>query len=107
MGLICSASDLDIDKQLTWYKIDTYEEDQVYNSDMDQVNPNSRIGEKKYPKMRAQLYISKVEVADSGIYYCKIGDIWGPGTALQVISKCAFMIMLFRTGLYTIFIIYI
>lgn len=41
----------------------------------------------KSEKTNASILIKKVEVEDSGIYFCKLNDTLGPGTALQVSSR--------------------
>lgn len=88
VGFTCSASfQEDQEAPLTWYKIEKYEEDKVYDYQMHQVE-NDRVS--KYSgNMKGQLFIKDVEVKDSGIYYCKVNHTWGPGTELQVFSKCA------------------
>lgn len=84
----CSASDPTLGEAvMTWHKIEKYEEDKVYNGQMHQVE-NDRAS-KLSGKMRGYLKIIDVQVKDSGIYYCKMNQTWGPGTQLQVFSKCA------------------
>lgn len=35
----------------------------------------------------ASLTIHDLQLEDKGVYYCKINDVWGAGTELQVFSK--------------------
>ncbi|XP_058649174.1 B-cell antigen receptor complex-associated protein beta chain isoform X2 [Onychostoma macrolepis] len=39
----------------------------------------------------ASLLISHVETEDSGTYFCKLNSTFGPGTELQVFSRCQFV----------------
>ncbi|XP_060794786.1 B-cell antigen receptor complex-associated protein beta chain isoform X2 [Neoarius graeffei] len=79
----CSASDPTLGEAvMTWHKIEKYEEDKVYNGQMHQIE-NDRAS-KLSGQMRGHLRIINVQVKDSGIYYCKMNQTWGPGTQLQV-----------------------
>ncbi|KAI5103003.1 B-cell antigen receptor complex-associated protein beta chain, partial [Silurus meridionalis] len=84
VGFTCSASDLTLEKStVKWYKIKKYEEDKLY-SGLNNTFQDPRVKENT-GKMQWQLVFNMVEVKDSGIYYCKINDQWGPGSELQVI----------------------
>lgn len=43
-------------------------------------------------KRNASITIRKVEIEDSGNYFCKLNNTHGPGTALQVSSRCWFVV---------------
>lgn len=87
VGFTCFASDLTLAAVVKWYKIEKYEEDKVYGGQMHEFK-NSRAAMYS-SQIKGQLFIKDVEVKDSGIYYCRINQTWGPGTELQVFSKRA------------------
>lgn len=35
----------------------------------------------------AYVQIKNLHTGDSGVYFCKINDTWGPGTQIKVVSK--------------------
>ncbi|KAI5609747.1 B-cell antigen receptor complex-associated protein beta chain [Silurus asotus] len=85
VGFFCSASDLTLEKStVKWYKIKKYEEDKLY-SGLNNTFQDPRV-EENTSEMQGRLVFKMVEVKDSGIYYCKINDQWGPGSELQVIK---------------------
>ncbi len=45
----------------------------------------------KSDTINASIIISKVEPEDSGTYFCKLNNTFGPGTELQVFSRCQFV----------------
>ncbi|XP_010783012.1 uncharacterized protein cd79b [Notothenia coriiceps] len=65
-----------------WYRVDEY------NTDVDQNNWIK--AEKKYTFLHSReknhffLVIHDVHLEDSGVYFCKINNTLGPGTAVQV-----------------------
>ncbi|MCJ8738276.1 hypothetical protein PDJAM_G00033890 [Pangasius djambal] len=80
VGFTCSASDLTLRQAVVmWYKVEKYEDDKDHTRPLDNRRASYRSG-----NMKGQLFIKDVEVKDSGIYYCKINQTWGPGTELQV-----------------------
>ncbi len=45
----------------------------------------------KSDTINASIIISNVETEDSGTYFCKLNNTFGPGTELQVLSRCQFV----------------
>ncbi|KAM9462910.1 B-cell antigen receptor complex-associated protein beta chain [Clarias gariepinus] len=86
VGFICLAYDLTLkDADVTWYKIEKYDEEKVTNSQMHKINSSTI--ETSLGEIKDQFILKDVKVSDSGIYYCKIKDILGPGTELQVFRR--------------------
>lgn len=57
-----------------------------------QLNNSKRINIKeKSDKINASIIISKLETEDSGTYFCRLNNTFGPGTELQVFSRCQFV----------------
>lgn len=65
-----------------WYKADEYDAPEKRSKLMTENNKfhysNTTV------KQMAFLQIHKVNINDSGLYFCKINNEWGPGTAVQV-----------------------
>lgn len=92
MGFTCSASDLTLDNVVvTWYMIEKYQVDKVMNGKMNEFK--SKKAQTISGKMKGQLFITNVEVTDSGLYYCKMNQTWGLGTELQVFSTCVYKLL--------------
>lgn len=68
---------------MEWYKIKNYNEG-LHNSEM--IKEGGRISFETGDK-HAMLQIRELRKEDSGLYYCKMKDIWGPGSELHVASK--------------------
>ncbi|KAF5899507.1 B-cell antigen receptor complex-associated protein beta chain, partial [Clarias magur] len=87
VGFTCSSSDLTLQRAVvTWYKTEKYDENKVSNGEMLKISNSSRI-EIHVGEVKSQLLFSNTEVSDSGIYYCKMNDVLGPGTELQVFRR--------------------
>uniref|UniRef100_UPI0037E88E9D B-cell antigen receptor complex-associated protein beta chain n=1 Tax=Semicossyphus pulcher TaxID=241346 RepID=UPI0037E88E9D len=87
VGIYCQASQGQTSGNWQWYWADTH-------------NGSKKLlpGVKKniVPKDRF-LHIVNARTEDSGVYFCKKDDIWGPGTALQVARNISLTEALFRT----------
>lgn len=51
-----------------------------------QAGPRIQIRESNVTQ-RSILVLSDLHIEDSGVYFCKFNNLWGPGTGLQVGSK--------------------
>ncbi|XP_042623111.1 B-cell antigen receptor complex-associated protein beta chain [Cyprinus carpio] len=74
--IYCVTSDPSLTAQVEWYKDPAYK-NQLKNGQ------KIRITEKS-DKMNASITVKKVEIEDSGTYFCKLNKTNGPGTELQV-----------------------
>lgn len=77
--IFCVSSQSSMPARVVWFK-DRADKDTLKNSQRIYIKEKSE-------KTNASILIKKVEVEDSGIYFCKLNDTLGPGTALQVSSK--------------------
>ncbi|KAL7371695.1 hypothetical protein ABVT39_003494 [Epinephelus coioides] len=66
-----------------WYKADKYNVPQKKRSKLTSEN-NKLHYHNATEKSTAILQINKVNINDSGVYFCKMNNEWGPGTAVQV-----------------------
>ncbi|KAM3842590.1 B-cell antigen receptor complex-associated protein beta chain [Diretmus argenteus] len=83
LSISCVPSEQSRDRA-EWYRAPRYDvapEQRTHMVDGDRVNINhtARI-------INASLILRNLTTEDSGVYYCKINNIWGPGTELQVIK---------------------
>lgn len=81
--IYCVTSDPSLTAQVEWYKDPAYK-NQLKNGQ------KIRITEKS-DKMNASITVKKVEIEDSGTYFCKLNKTNGPGTELQVSSRYHFV----------------
>ncbi|XP_049916810.1 uncharacterized protein cd79b isoform X2 [Epinephelus moara] len=65
-----------------WYKADKYDELEKKNK-LTAENNKIRYTNTSVNQM-AILQLHKVNIKDSGVYFCKMNNKWGPGTAVQV-----------------------
>lgn len=64
-----------------WYKATTYD------AITQLIQEKERYEITKINTTSSFLRIFNVKTEDSGVYFCKINEEWGPGTELQVVSK--------------------
>lgn len=82
--IFCVSSQSSMPARVVWFK-DRADKDTLKNSQRIYIKEKSE-------KTNASILIKKVEVEDSGIYFCKLNDTLGPGTALQVSSRWWFVV---------------
>lgn len=69
---------------MQWYKVKKY--DELHKAEM--IMHGGRITITTLDKtVKTLLTITELRVEDGGVYFCKIKDIWGPGSELRVASK--------------------
>ncbi|XP_068439881.1 uncharacterized protein cd79b [Clinocottus analis] len=68
--------------EVEWFRTDRYRED---GRDRRQILEDGRRFEffNTHPNQKF-LVVRDTRIEDSGVYYCKLNDTWGPGTELQV-----------------------
>ncbi|KAK2884527.1 B-cell antigen receptor complex-associated protein beta chain [Channa argus] len=76
VGIYCMSLVGQLTGNVTWYKNKTMEIDGSMAKRITFDDPR-----------RAFLYISDLRIEDSGVYYCKRENDWGPGTKVQVVHK--------------------
>uniref|UniRef100_A0A672RNG6 Ig-like domain-containing protein n=1 Tax=Sinocyclocheilus grahami TaxID=75366 RepID=A0A672RNG6_SINGR len=81
--IYCVPSSLSLPAHVEWFKGQSYK-DQLKNSQKITITEKS-------DKLNASITIKKVEIEDRGTYFCKLNGMLGPGTELQVSSKCHFV----------------
>ncbi|XP_077062289.1 B-cell antigen receptor complex-associated protein beta chain [Siphateles boraxobius] len=74
--MIYCVSSSSLPAHVVWFK-DRTEKDTLKNS-------HRIVIKEKSEQKNAYIVIKQVEMEDSGIYFCKLNDTLGPGTALQV-----------------------
>lgn len=82
--IYCVSSQPSLPANVEWFK------DQ--DSNLLKNQSQKIIIKEKTEQRNASLTIRKVEIEDSGIYYCILNKIHGPGTALEVSSRCWFIV---------------
>lgn len=84
--IYCVASGLNLPAQVQWYKASEYN---VMSTERIPVWDGERVNIwVKTPTRNASIRLWHLGTEDSGVYYCKINGTWGPGTEVQVVSKC-------------------
>lgn len=78
----CLFSKQTLGNSVAWYKADEYGAKQ-----RDKIKTGERIRAVDSVIDGAVLNIVDIRLEDRGVYYCKINNTWGPGTALHVASK--------------------
>lgn len=77
--IYCVSSHSSLPAHVVWFK-DQADKGTLKNSQRIDIKEKSA-------RTNASIVIKKVEIEDSGIYFCKLNDTLGPGTALQVSSR--------------------
>lgn len=83
----CLHSRQNLSATVEWYKVNKYDEDQEKRR---RINPERRrivIYHSNEATLRSILQIFSPRITDTGVYFCKLNDTWGPGTEVQVTSK--------------------
>ncbi|XP_038152905.1 uncharacterized protein cd79b [Cyprinodon tularosa] len=92
VSIYCQSSEQDTAKTAEWYKA------MKYDSPEKEIVESERIRyEKQGSVENAFLFFKELTVEDSGIYYCKINDTWGPGTEVQIIRPVNLISAQYRT----------
>uniref|UniRef100_A0A4W6FTR0 Ig-like domain-containing protein n=1 Tax=Lates calcarifer TaxID=8187 RepID=A0A4W6FTR0_LATCA len=83
-GIHCSINQPFRSQPVTvdWYKADTHMRHNIAEVKGERI----KLQNINYTQ-NASLYIYKTQVEDSGVYFCKFNNTWGPGTQLIVIRK--------------------
>lgn len=81
--IYCVPSNPSLPAHVEWFKDQNYK-DQLKNSQRIKIKEKS-------DTTNSSIIISKVETEDSGTYFCKLNGTLGPGTELQVSSRCQFV----------------
>lgn len=81
--IYCVPSNPTLSIHVKWYKGELYKK-QLKNSHKIKIIEKS-------DKVNASITIKKVEIEDSGTYFCQLNRTLGPGTELQVSSRCHFV----------------
>ncbi|KAM6896962.1 B-cell antigen receptor complex-associated protein beta chain [Xenentodon cancila] len=79
---------------ISWFKVDKYNMEkgnqELQKSDKIHFTDNYRV-------KNSALYILDVRTEDSGVYFCKIKDEWGPGTEVQVFKHANLLLAEYRS----------
>ncbi|XP_039990417.1 B-cell antigen receptor complex-associated protein beta chain [Xiphias gladius] len=77
-----------------WYKAEAYDKEPEKRAEVS----GERIGfHNRSQTENAFLYIKNVQLQDSGVYFCKVNDAWGPGTQLVAVRPVDLPQALYRT----------
>ncbi|XP_041818110.1 B-cell antigen receptor complex-associated protein beta chain [Chelmon rostratus] len=88
----CLFSKQTLGNSVAWYKADEYGAKQ-----RDKIKTGERIRAVDSVIDGAVLNIVDIRLEDRGVYYCKINNTWGPGTALHVAKPYSRSQALYRT----------
>ncbi|XP_029312257.1 B-cell antigen receptor complex-associated protein beta chain isoform X2 [Cottoperca gobio] len=95
VGIYCLCSTKLQPARAEWYKVDKYDVDYQIKS---QIKEGKKfVFHNISQNQNIFLFIRDVRVEDSGVYFCKIGNEWGPGTAVQVARPIDVPQALYRT----------
>ncbi|CAM9293800.1 unnamed protein product [Lampetra planeri] len=75
-AIVCLSSKQHLPAQVQWYKASMYNGERKLLEG--QITRNSSLTQNAF------LYIHNLAEGDSGVYFCKLNNTWGPGTELQV-----------------------
>ncbi|XP_030611528.1 B-cell antigen receptor complex-associated protein beta chain [Archocentrus centrarchus] len=91
--LYCLSSNQQFNSTVTWTKVDNYNDKKVPVVEGDNIKFES-----KHTIKKAFLEISRIQVQDSGIYYCSINTIEGPGTQVNVTRSISSKTAIYRSN---------
>ncbi|XP_076007582.1 B-cell antigen receptor complex-associated protein beta chain [Genypterus blacodes] len=81
--MFCKSSESRLNTETKWYKASKFTgefpKDDKLKTDKRLIISNVNGG------LNSLLFLRGVTREDSGVYYCKINDTWGPGTELQIV----------------------
>ncbi|XP_008296480.1 uncharacterized protein cd79b [Stegastes partitus] len=81
--IYCSVAKQNQKHEVDWYKADEYD---VPHAKRIKVEKQERIAfEDKGMIRNAYLILAKLQTDDSGVYFCRVKDTWGPGTELRAV----------------------
>ncbi|XP_047465326.1 uncharacterized protein cd79b [Mugil cephalus] len=89
--------------QPKWYKVNKYDAEPEDRVELEQ--SRSITFERKFSNSSAHLIMYNAQLEDSGVYFCKIHETWGPGTEVQVARKVDLSLLQYRSKLKDGFII--
>ncbi|XP_018537472.1 B-cell antigen receptor complex-associated protein beta chain [Lates calcarifer] len=95
-GIHCSINQPFRSQPVTvdWYKADTHMRHNIAEVKGERI----KLQNINYTQ-NASLYIYKTQVEDSGVYFCKFNNTWGPGTQLIVIRSIDPLTAQYRTNM--------
>ncbi|KAM7381331.1 hypothetical protein PAMA_012269 [Pampus argenteus] len=92
--IYCQSSKQHLPAKVKWYKADgdDGEKKQIVAGDrIEMYNINQT--------ENSRLVLRDLQIEDSGVYFCRIKDAWGPGTALQVARTIGIAEAQYRTNM--------
>uniref|UniRef100_A0A3P8RVU1 Ig-like domain-containing protein n=1 Tax=Amphiprion percula TaxID=161767 RepID=A0A3P8RVU1_AMPPE len=93
--IYCMASNQGQDSEVNWYRADEYD---VPEAQRKQIKEEGRFQfEGKGMIKNAFLVITDLQNEDSGVYFCKMDDSWGPGTELRAVRPIQHAQALYRS----------
>ncbi|XP_040885105.1 uncharacterized protein cd79b [Toxotes jaculatrix] len=92
VGIYCSIKQ-NQQANVTWYKA------KEYNTEKTEVSGEKFGYRDRNSTTNAFLYIHDVRVDDSGVYFCKINNIMGPGTQLIAVNPVDYSKIQYRTNM--------
>ncbi|XP_028423780.1 uncharacterized protein cd79b isoform X2 [Perca flavescens] len=90
--IYCLFSEEPPHPQVEWYKADKYDSKSKLK-----IMAGEKFSSHSYNKTQNVLTIRHLQINDSGVYFCKLNDKWGPGTAVQVARTFDVTRALYRT----------
>ncbi|XP_039643170.1 uncharacterized protein cd79b isoform X2 [Perca fluviatilis] len=75
-----------------WYKADKYDSEHKIK-----ITAGEKFSFHNRNLTQNILTIHHLQISDTGVYFCKLNDIWGPGTAVQVARSFDVTKALYRT----------
>uniref|UniRef100_A0A8C2ZD44 Ig-like domain-containing protein n=1 Tax=Cyclopterus lumpus TaxID=8103 RepID=A0A8C2ZD44_CYCLU len=80
-GICCRSARKLLPAKVEWFKASRYTEDDPSRSE---IKAGRRFNFFNNDPNQKCLVMHDVRTEDSGVYYCKLNDTWGPGTELRV-----------------------
>lgn len=93
--IYCMSSNQGQESEVKWYKADEYDDKQQHRTRIEK-HERFQFEDKDLIK-NAFLVISGLKKEDSGVYFCRINNTWGPGTELRALRPLQHAEALYRT----------
>ncbi|KAL0984437.1 hypothetical protein UPYG_G00141490 [Umbra pygmaea] len=72
-----------------WYKIPKYDSDRKNRTPLKE-SKNKVLFRNSTEKSNTSITLTQLTIDDSGVYFCSVDGVWGPGTEIQVFQRIDF-----------------
>ncbi|XP_073346159.1 B-cell antigen receptor complex-associated protein beta chain [Pagrus major] len=96
--IFCTSSKQQLAAGVKWYKVNEHDEDEEKRIRINAQRGKFELHDKNLTK-DGVLQINDLRATDTGVYFCKMNDTWGPGTEVQVARPILRDKALYRTNM--------